>query len=60
MSENRFPPGLEIMGWDKLEPSKYIERKQEKNKMCPFKNDHCGGSKCGLWNDSKRRCGLIR
>ncbi len=60
MSDNRFPPGLVIMGWDRLEPGKYMSEKQERKKDCPLKNANCNGSRCGLWNEAKRRCGLIR
>lgn len=55
------PPGLEVMGWDKLEPQKYMdENKKENVKSCPFRQWCCNKSKCALWNEGKRRCGLIK
>lgn len=65
------PPGLEVMGWDKLEPTAtaYTEKKY----YCPLKDFAAtitGASKaatdtrckqsCAWWNAAKGRCGMIK
>lgn len=54
------PPGLEIMGYGTLEPGKYMDDKKDVVKTCPFRQWYCNKSKCALWNDAKKRCGLIK
>ena len=56
-----LPQGLEIMGFGTLEPGKYMnDEKKTDVKTCPFRQRNCNKSKCALWNDEKKRCGLLR
>ena len=59
MSENSS--SLEIWEYGTVNPDRYMkEDKKENQKSCPFRQWCCIGRKCALWNDAKRRCGLIR
>ena len=65
---DRFPPGLEIMGYGTLDPAKYMDTRRKYN--CPLKelaanitgtnfNTYCSKS-CAWWSEAKRRCGIIK
>ena len=52
--------GMEITGFGILEPNNKIYREEIK-KTCPLKpGGKCDGNKCAVWNDAKKRCGLVR
>ena len=58
---NEPTPGLEIMGFGTLEPSKYMDdRRDSTTKTCPIRQMYCNKTKCALWDDVKKRCGLIK
>lgn len=54
-----YKSSLEIMGYYKLEPYKYMKPKNAKT--CPLrKNRYCDRHDCALWNEEKSRCGLLK
>lgn len=71
MNDNNIRVGLEIMGWDTLEPSKYINQSTRETPNCPLKmlvedltggtNDtRCTNKACAWWNGANRRCGMVK
>ena len=71
MNENKITLGLEIMGWDTLEPRKYMKPSIIATPDCPFKklvedltgvtsDTRCTNKTCAWWNAAKGRCGMVR
>jgi hypothetical protein len=62
-SEVTMPKTLEIMGYYRIEESKYM--KPRNAKICPLKRNKywydrfCGRHECALWNEEKHKCGMI-